>query len=114
MLTPPVLVAVDSSVAVLGNPLSFSTAASSHRTLASWWSVTSHVGLGHCAVSAVDFTMHARDALAVPLFQLCADSPMSAVAWWPERESEMTGGVTSWVAKAPTARRRQSFIVILK
>merc|ERR1719502_939313 len=97
MSVPPVAVDSDSVAAVLGNALSFWTAA-----------------LGHCEASVVDFTMHARDAVAVPRCQLPPEAPRSVADWWPERESEMTGGVTSWVAKAPTARRRQSFIVILK
>merc|ERR1719197_1165954 len=99
MSVPPVAWDSDSAVAVLGNALSFWTAAASHCTLESWWSVTWHVGLGHCASSVVDFTMHARDAVAVPRCHCLPDSPSSAESWWPERESEMTGGVTSWVAK---------------
>merc|ERR1719197_43776 len=51
MSVPPEAWDSDSAVAVLGNALSFWTAAASHWTLASWWSVTWHVGLGHCALS---------------------------------------------------------------
>merc|ERR1719261_1802182 len=95
MSVPPVAEEADSAVAKAANELILLTIAASHCTLESWWSVT----------------MHARDAVAVPRCHCLPDSPSSAESWWPERESEMTGGVTSWVAKAPTARRRQSFIV---
>merc|ERR1711871_531177 len=64
MSVPPVAEEADSVVAA--NELILLTIAASHCTLESWWSVTWHVGLGHCASSVVDFTMHARDAVAVP------------------------------------------------
>merc|ERR1719267_430787 len=54
MSVPPVAEEADSVVAVAANELILLTIAASHCTLESWWSVTWHVGLGHCATGGTD------------------------------------------------------------